>query len=186
MEKKYLKEFYPEGISMEEYYFLKGQQCTQTSLGSWIAMIIIGFFVSLFGALFLIATYDAVILGAIVTSVGGLMMLIGSIGIAVYNYGLKCLFHAELLYNTRCAGKKNNAAIPKKVEVEQEQPQEKEDFPEPVNEPVVEITSEPEAFIDEILKTSTEDLELIYRDQKDLYTEEEFKIIEEVLKKRRR
>lgn len=186
MEKKYLDKYYPTPMSMEERLFEVGRNRTGVKFSTWVKTLVAGLIVSLFGYLLIGADSDTYEFGMFVFGIGDLIFVIGAIGIAIYCAGLRCLERAELLYNTRCAGGKVDY-VP---EVKKEKPNKKvvqvpvkEDYE--VEEPMVSFDESPEAFIDEVLKTSTEDLECILREQQDLYTEPELKIIEEVLQKRK-
>lgn len=176
MDKKHLEAYYPEGITMEDRLFKLGGRLTSSGIGTWPAMIAIGIVVALIG---LVISSNAEI-GMVVFGIGDLLAAIGIFGISRYNYGLRCLERAELLYNTRCAfGQKPEVEESKKPVVKNEKVKIKKQEPYGT-----ELPEEQTEFIDSVLKTSTDDLKLILRDQRELYSEAELHIMEEVLEKR--
>ena len=198
MENKYRHTYYPNGITAEERLFVAGQKCTQTPIDTWIKTALIGFCISLLGAIFASLDYDAMTFGMVVFSIGDLVLLIGLVGIGVYFRGLHYLERAELLYNTRRASKatddepyvakaskkaakgtKASADHAPKAPVKVETLQERLDKQLEEN-----MSADLDEFYTQISKTPTEDLKLILQDQRDLYEKEELEIIEYVLSKR--
>lgn len=187
MEKKYIDKYYPSGITMEDRLFEIGRKNTQLKSGTFLKNLIAGVLISVLGIIFMSADADAYEVGVFLFGVGDLLVIIGLAGISIYSYGLRCLERAELLYNTRCAGRKSDSVSENKKNTKSGETKgnhsvniEYED-----EEPMPHYDKSPEAFISEVMKTSTEDLELILREEKDLYTDPELKIIEEVLVKRK-
>lgn len=185
MENKYREMYYPNKTTMEERLFVAGQRCTATPIKIWLKTLLIGLLVALFG----LAIASAGDFGIFLFVVGDLVFLIGLIGICVFMQGLRYLERAELLYNTRRASKdRDEKPAPKhatKQRVTRKEDVSDDDFETRINKQLEENKSRSnEEFVDHILKMSTDDLMLILLDQRDLYTEEELEIIEEVIAKR--
>lgn len=191
MDKKYRNEFYPNNETAEERLFRWGRACTKVPPAKFVVAAVLGFVALFLGIGFI---FDG---GVFLVVPGGLAYLIGIIGIIVYFCGLKFLERAELLYNTRKAsGQKDDIKIeaPKKEKVKEEPALSEIDpelfkveeiLEENVDEEAEEFISEdPEEFVRQIAKASSEDLAIILRDQRDLYSKAELKIIEETLSKR--
>lgn len=105
MEKRYLENYYPQGISMEERLFEIGANNTRIPPSSWIAAIAAGTGIAFVGVLIASFSYSATAFGVGLLCIGGLVVLIGTFGLSAYYNGLRCLERAELLYNTRVAGR---------------------------------------------------------------------------------
>ena len=103
MNKTYLNEYYPHGISMEQRYFELGKSCTKIVLRDWIKLIVLCAIVALIGY-FCFTFGQEPWFGHILFVIGAIGTLIGLIGIGVYCACLRYLARAELLYNTRVAG----------------------------------------------------------------------------------
>ena len=182
MDNNHLKLYYPDGISMEQRLFELGGRLTRSGIGSWIPNIALGIVLAVLGVLIITASYDGVVIGSIVFGLGDLLVLIGIFGISRFIYGLRCLERAELLYNTRCTSGQKSA-----VEYKEQNFPKKEKIKAKEKEPEVygsKFSEEREEFVESVLKTSTEDLKLILKDQRELYSEAELSIMEEVLEKR--
>lgn len=197
MENKYRNTYYPDGITAEERLFVAGQKCTQTPIDIWIKTALIGFCISLLGAIIASLDYDAMTFGMVVFSIGDLVLLIGLVGIGVYFRGLHYLERAELLYNTRRASKaaddepyvpktpKKAAKGIKTADHVKKSPVKVETLQERLDKQLEEnMSADLDEFYAQISKTPTEDLKLILQDQRDLYEKEELEIIEYVLSKR--
>lgn len=197
MENKYRNTYYPDGITAEERLFVAGQKCTQTPIDTWIKTALVGFCISLLGAIIASLDYDAMTFGMVVFSIGDLVLLIGLVGIGVYFRGLHYLERAELLYNTRRASKAADdepyvPKTPKKVakgiqtaDHVKKSPVKVETLQERLDKQLEEnMSADLDEFYAQISKTPTEDLKLILQDQRDLYEKEELEIIEYVLSKR--
>lgn len=105
MNKTYLRTYYPEEISAEDRLFQAGKECTSVPVATWVKLMLVGLGIGLFGMLVGLADYDAAVFGGILGSAGGLLFMAGIYGIARFNTGLHYLERAELLYNTRVAGR---------------------------------------------------------------------------------
>ena len=105
MKKSYLDSYYPDGISAEQRLFNAGARCTRVSLPTWLKTIGIGIAISIFGLIISSIDYELFEFGMVVFYAGDLAVTIGIIGLFVYLTGLHYLERAELLYNTRLAGK---------------------------------------------------------------------------------
>ena len=197
MENKYRNTYYPDGITAEERLFVAGQKCTQTPIDTWIKTALVGFCISLLGAIIASLSNEALDFGMIVFSIGDLVLLIGLVGIGVYFRGLHYLERAELLYNTRRASKaaddepyvpkttKKAAKGIKTADHVKKSPVKVETLQERLDKQLEEnMSADLDEFYAQISKTPTEDLKLILQDQRDLYEKEELEIIEYVLSKR--
>ena len=105
MKKSYLDRFYPDGMSAELRLFNAGARCTRVSLASWRTTIIIGVIISVIGLIVSAVDYELMGFGMFLFGAGDLIASIGIIGLVVYFNGLRYLERAELLYNTRLAGR---------------------------------------------------------------------------------
>ena len=187
MENKYRNTYYPDGITAEERLFVAGQKCTQTPIDTWIKTALVGFCISLLGAIIASLDYDAMTFGMVVFSIGDLVLLIGLVGIGVYFRGLHYLERAELLYNTRRASKAadDEPYVPKTPKKAAKGIVKVETLQERLDKQLEEnMSADLDEFYAQISKTPTEDLKLILQDQRDLYEKEELEIIEYVLSKR--
>ena len=106
MKRSYLVSYYPDGISMEDRLFTAGERNTRIPLGTWVAVLVVGVVVAVIGML--IAMEED--FGYFFFSLGDLAITVGAVGMGVYFSGLRCLERAELLYNTRVAGKEEEEA----------------------------------------------------------------------------
>lgn len=110
MDKHTLSKYYPEGKTMEERLFELGAKLTRTSLSTWLTYLACSiFFITLGAMITAIAVEEGeeglLVFGILFDSVAGVLIYVGIYGICRYNHGLHCLERAELLYNTRLAGK---------------------------------------------------------------------------------
>ena len=111
MTKAYIDAFYHEGITMEERLFLLGEKNTRISVTTWLGVLIAGIFLEILGY-FMVFSFigDAgEVIGWILAVPGSIMFLVSIYFLWSYLFGLRCLERAELLYNTRLAGKEESA-----------------------------------------------------------------------------
>lgn len=113
MKKSYLDAYYPDGMSAEDRLFRDGNRMTKTPLRTWLNTLLIGVVVSVLGFILMVSDSDASGFGVIAFGIGDLVLLVGIWGISMYYSGLRALERAELLYNTRLAGREDPEEEPK-------------------------------------------------------------------------
>ena len=101
MKRSYLVTYYPDGISMEDRLFDAGERKTRIPMGIWLMVLGIGVAVAVLGILIAMEAD----FGYFLFTLGDIATVVGATGVGVYLSGLHCLERAELLYNTRMAGK---------------------------------------------------------------------------------
>ena len=103
MDGRYLGSYYPDGRSMEQRLFEAGRRRTKIAPWKWLCALLLGAFFSLIGFLIAIEAFEG--FGAFLCLISGFVALVALTGIFWYLSGLRLLERAELLYNTRLAGK---------------------------------------------------------------------------------
>ena len=102
MKRSYLTTYYPNGISMEDRLFTAGERNTRIPMGIWLSVLGVGIAVAVLG---LLVAFEEEDIGFFLFGLGDLAVAVGITGVGIYAAGLHCLERAELLYNTRMAGK---------------------------------------------------------------------------------
>lgn len=139
----------------------------------------IGIIASVICGFILIGTdEDLILLGLLIMVIGSLISWVSSF--ALYGFGQLIENTDELCEWTRKSGS-NKKSKGEKAKSQKEETYTEEDF---LKEFGTQQKSKPQDFNVEIQETDTSDLELILKDQGDLYTEEELKLIEKELKSR--
>lgn len=109
MKQNYLDAYYPDGISMEDRLFNEGARRTEIPINTWVTTLVVGFAMALFGLILFITSYDLYEFGMILFCLGDLVLIAGACGVGFYYSGFRYLERAELLYNTRVAGREEPA-----------------------------------------------------------------------------